>query len=557
MFYLKYFFYNIIIFAGLLSVTAQAQTTPHDALNGVYCTSCHAITGQGGVSTIVIPRGAEQERICKTCHNPDGIASGMSNVANHIVNGGTTIIECSSCHDPHLQNTVKDPHTGITAPNLSLIRSSAINIDNTLDALVFQETPDHLAFSEANAPWNGICQSCHTQTNHHTNDNSADHEHEIGSNCTGCHSHGSGFMPSGGGACDGCHGAPPATGAHLTHFSGTAEDASYGGTENLSTAEGYIFQCGTCHPLSTESHINGTVDMELYNAATPAGSLKSLNPPTAAYTPGSTPYTDAKGIPYTLGSCSNVYCHSETAWSAPTNPGDPLLTGGDPNYPIMDINYNLTYIDDRDINLVTESTVYSTVSWGDPPFSCNGCHRNPPQTAAPEVQRAVGNSHASQTDGPTGYEDLHTWNHGFDPLQCRTCHYNTVKESTTWTRGAYDVTYFDDVPIANKTFHVNGNKDVAFDTEHGIQYRNAFWLNGASYDPVYKTCSNVSCHKLQPKPQWGKPYPPSGGGWGSFECDQCHHYGGPWPTYSPASATSEAHIGNPQNCLDCHVRNNS
>ena len=551
MFNLKHIIYNLIIFGVFISATTQAQVNPHEADNYNYCTICHAFNSNG----IYTPRGAEQEDMCKTCHNPGGIASAMSNVANHVVNGDT-IIECSACHDPHAQNSVTDPHTSLYAPNLSLIRSAERQFNDA--DLIFQQNPDHFAFNENSPPWNGVCQSCHTATAHHTNDASADHNHEIGTDCTSCHSHENGFMPAGGGACDACHGAPPATGAHQTHFSSTVEDASYGGTENLSNIDGYIFQCGTCHPLSTASHQNDTVDIELYNAGTPAGSLKSLTPPTASYIPGGTVLTDANGIDYTLGTCSNVYCHSETAWSSPDPIGNPLTDAGT-GYPIMDINYNLTYAP----YTVTESTVYSTVSWGDPSFTCNGCHRNPPQVSAPEVQRAVGNSHASKTDGPTGWEDLHTWNHGFDPIQCRTCHYDTVTESTTWTRDSYDTTFFDDVPIANKAFHVNGSKDVSFDSVNDIVY-NSSWsgvktynLSSSVYDPVEKTCSNVGCHKSQPKPQWGKPYPASGGGWGSFECDQCHHYGGPWPTYSPASTTSEAHIDNPQNCLECHDRNHS
>ena len=161
MFNLKYFFYTLIIFAVFISATTQAQTNPHEADNYNFCTICHAFTGSG----IYTPRGAEQEEMCKTCHNPSGIAAGMSNVANHVVNG-ETIVECSACHDPHSPNLSTDTHTGTEAPNLSLIRSVARQFNNT--DLIFQKDPEHFAFGEDNEPYNGICQACHTQTRYHT-----------------------------------------------------------------------------------------------------------------------------------------------------------------------------------------------------------------------------------------------------------------------------------------------------------------------------------------------------------------------------------------------------
>ena len=84
----------------LLSVPVQAQESPHNASNGVTCTDCHYITYEGGIIHMNVPRGAAQETICKTCHNPDGQAASMSSVGNHEVNGGSTIIDCTTCHNP-------------------------------------------------------------------------------------------------------------------------------------------------------------------------------------------------------------------------------------------------------------------------------------------------------------------------------------------------------------------------------------------------------------------------------------------------------------------------
>jgi predicted CxxxxCH...CXXCH cytochrome family protein len=118
-----------------------------------------------------------------------------------------------------------------------------------------------------------------------------------------------------------------------------------------------------------------------------------------------------------------------------------------------------------------------------------------------------------------------------------------------------DITTFDDVPIANKSYHVNGEKDVAFDTVNTVTYNSTFSLTEVVYDPGDKTCSSVPCHLNQAKPQWGKPYR---WGFGSLECDQCHHYGGPWPPsqtqFNQASAAHEGESG--QSCSVCHEAHN-
>ncbi|MEI6126114.1 MAG: CxxxxCH/CxxCH domain-containing protein [Pseudomonadota bacterium] len=551
--------------AMLMPLNAGAQVRldfepPHvtNVDNMTQCYACHLPAGSGtylyfGLKPL--PRGTEQEALCKTCHNPTGEAASMSDVGNHrVMHGGDNqTIDCSTCHDPHAYSSSTDPHNGTTADNLMLVRSTikTDRVPGTLSPLIFQQSPAHFAFAEASAPYDGVCQACHTETGHHRNNASSDHTHMIGTDCTGCHSHDLGFLP-GAGACDACHGAPPATGAHVKHFGGTINEVSYGGTGNLSTVTEYVFQCGLCHPLSTAKHMNGTVDVELYNNSSPPGSLKSLNPPNATYEKGATTYTDANGLPYTLGTCSNVYCHSKTDWSSPDPISNPIVSAG---LPVLDTNGNLTY----DPYTVTESKVYVPVGWGDAPRTCSGCHNNPPMTAYPQVQAGVGNSH--QWIDSYGYGNLHAWNMQFDPLMCRTCHYTTVTEISTWSRDTHDVTTFGNVPIANKAYHVNGVKDVAFDVNPVLYsvYRGTtttFSLASTVYNPSTKGCSSVPCHLAQKKPQWGKPYR-----WeNSIECDYCHKMGS-WPSLPSGkiversalqqSAADHQSVAS-QNCIDCH-----
>jgi Geobacter CxxxxCH...CXXCH motif (GSu_C4xC__C2xCH) len=493
---------------------------PHDDSNGISCPSCHV---PYGTVPDPVPEDWITTTVCWSCHAEGGVAQ-YQNV-HHV---GETMY-CEDCHNPHMhQDAFSEKYIKetISTPNSG---NRALAFTNALDF-----THGEVGHYQ---PYDGVCETCHTQTDYHRNNATGDHTHNVGTDCIECHTHENGFV----GSCDSCHDSPPLTGAHLAHFDGDTELAAYGEADNISTADSYIYSCGTCHPFSGDMHQNGTVDIELYSLDSPVGSLKSLNPDSAGYTPGPEVFQDAHGIDYTLGTCSNVYCHSKTDWSSPDPISNPLM-GGD-GYPILDGNGNLTY----DPYVVTTFKVYTAMNWGDTGTTCNSCHRNPPQTMYPEVQAQVGNTHGHVDDW--GYENGHNYNMSFEALGCRTCHYNTVTLPMTWTRIAGDITIFDDVAIDNKSVHVNGQIDVALDPINTVMYRSPVSTALTTYNPVDKTCSNLpGCHINQLTPEWGKPYRY---GWGSLECDQCHHYGGPWPPV----AARDVHPVDMEGleCIDCHA----
>jgi hypothetical protein len=182
----------------LVAFRAAALEPPHAEGNAIGCRSCHAVHGK------LLLRGAEQEAMCKSCHNPTGQASSMADVANHVVGTSSTVVDCGSCHDPHAFNVTTDPHSSTSAKNLSLVRkNTAKYVSGALEPAIFQKRPDHFAFGETSAPWDGVCQSCHTKTDHHRNASGADHSHGLGGACTSCHPHEKGFLPQGG--CTTCH----------------------------------------------------------------------------------------------------------------------------------------------------------------------------------------------------------------------------------------------------------------------------------------------------------------------------------------------------------------
>lgn len=309
--------------------------------------------------------------------------------------------------------------------------------------------------------------------------------------------------------CNSCHDAPPRTPAHLVHFSGTADQAAYGDTRSTQdfapTATGYLMNCGNCHPLDRSRHGNGIVDVELFNPLSPQGSLKARNPATAAYSNGTTVHTDSRGMTYTNGTCSNIYCHSYTEWATPV---DCVFTN----------ESGSRYCDAYASAHVQATRVYRSPVWNSQLApNCTGCHANGPRTTFQTNDGMTGDSHA--WGNPWNYEQGHFNKEWFDmtPVTCNYCHNDTIKEDGKWWREPSPYyTYFSSARIANFSKHVNGTKDVAFEKTkpwtmvyagwtEGTQTR-TFDLSTASYAPETRTCTNVSCHRLQTSVTWGKPY---------------------------------------------------
>ena len=322
------------------------------------------------------------------------------------------------------------------------------------------------------------------------------------------------------GSCDICHGAPPDSGAHLVHFTGAPDEASYGGTgktaDVLPGGNGYGLDCGNCHPMDSDQHLNGVVnaggghaEVELSPTGAPAGSLRALHPATATYTPGGTVLTDAEGLGYTLGTCSNVYCHSTFTIETPSGVPEPGVDFAFAGYPIAYPAYT-----------VTTDRVYAAPGWGDS-LSCDGCHGFPPRTYSDDgVDAGAGDSHSYIA--ADGYESSHGWSHGADATPCAACHFQTVTDPGTRTRTsippAMDWSLYDPVPIADHGEHVDGEPDVLFTTDLVDSVGTDFDLAGASYDPATRTCLDVDCHYDQTEVAWGDPFR----WYNIYECNVCH-----------------------------------
>ncbi|MBU1937443.1 CxxxxCH/CxxCH domain-containing protein [bacterium] len=502
-----------------------AHHAPHTVTYGVRCTNCHFSNFD---YPNPVPAWWFGDHLCKSCHVETGKAPAMQ---NHATSGGT--MYCNICHDPHEhQSQFKQYYirTVIATPK---------NGD------VMVEFDDATDFIHRSPSYDGICEVCHTQTAYHRNDGSGNPGHYIGRNCLDCHYHINGFLPAGG-SCNSCHESPPPTAAHLVHVGIPEAGVGYGDlsitSDAADPATAYNFGCGNCHPASMSGHMNGTLDVEFYDTSLPPFSLKAKNPSTATYTPGGETFTDSRGFDYTLGTCSNIYCHS-SGTAAPYR-------------------------------------TYADADWGQAtPYSCGTCHGEPPSYETQSIGGDGANSHYQYYEA-WGFNwghilDIH-WFHDSTTvadntstvLNCNICHYATTtsNQNVGLDSGDGDCSNCHDAmtdppfgnrgTITNMARHVSGESEIEFNP---LPYRSAAqagpiptgWTRYSNYDetilsdyatyePGTKTCSNVPCHILQTNVQWGVGY----------SCNACHQY-----IAGREHGEEGVRLDSDAQCVDCHPAN--
>ncbi|RJQ45872.1 MAG: hypothetical protein C4538_07800, partial [Nitrospiraceae bacterium] len=156
----------------------SAVPPPHDTFN---CTDCH-VTPDTYVTNANIPNSA-----CNTCHGIGTTGGSTKKVDRHTsatyadpTTGLLMDIKCVECHNPMKTQT-----------NLNFVRSTI-----RTKAVVFTALTGANSFADGGAPYNGICEVCHTQTNHHQADGTAPggQSHNSGTDCRCCHTHAGGFV---------------------------------------------------------------------------------------------------------------------------------------------------------------------------------------------------------------------------------------------------------------------------------------------------------------------------------------------------------------------------
>ena len=141
----------------------------HNANFAGNCVACHS-----QVSPTPGP-GHETKPACSTCHAP-------SEVTAHAP-PGVGALPCTQCHDPH------------GSDNIELVRETLHTTLGTDQPIVFSNRSGKAdgSFASVSAPGTGVCEVCHTTTNHYRNDGGGSPHYTTP--CYPCHSHADGFEP--------------------------------------------------------------------------------------------------------------------------------------------------------------------------------------------------------------------------------------------------------------------------------------------------------------------------------------------------------------------------
>ena len=380
-------------------------------------------------------------------------------------------------------------------------------------------------------------------------------------------------------SCGDCHKAtasnPPTLGSHVKHAG------------NSSTMQSAI-ACSTCHGhsgLSSSAHVDGSATWALNTGDPRIGSnatYRGTNAGSVNPVPSST-----------YGQCSNLYCHSNAnplggtnifttvtwggsamacnschsspsdtspTWSASHTKHVKTYTQYTCNYCHSTVASNNTTISDKTKHLNAQKDVaFNSFNPSASPYDSNNhqcsnlyCHSNANPLGGTNVyvtatwntsldcggcHRKADTSSNMTGAGPTGLmssahvkhvalDEYGNTSRGTKQVTCQSCH-NTVASGNS--------------TISNYANHVNGQKNVGFDTS---------WIGGSpsySGSPNYQ-CTNVYCHSDgQPLGSASPTYKTVAWNAGSLTCNDCH-------ASSPNTNAHVKHTSSPYNmgCTECH-----
>ncbi len=207
----------------------------------VECSSCHGVhyatsgNANNGTGDGYLLRTSNDDNLCESCHT----------YTSHQGMG------CTRCHQSHNPNRA----------NIYMIRDTVETAVSGLKPVMFLGDTGINSFADGDGIYNGICEVCHTQTDHFRNDGSApDQNHDNmggqgGKDCLNCHTHNNQFnsahtFPLSGTGCEECHGHDQgweyspglysqgrgSSHSHSTHTENDADDL-----------KGPFIACAECH----------------------------------------------------------------------------------------------------------------------------------------------------------------------------------------------------------------------------------------------------------------------------------------------------------------------
>jgi predicted CxxxxCH...CXXCH cytochrome family protein len=228
--------------------------------------------------------------------------------------------------------------------------------------------------------------------------------------------------------CDDCHSGSGNNlpDSHTIHYDSGAVVATGSdfNPNNNSTVGNYIYTCGVCHDIGI-SHSGGPVD-----AGIQAGEVifnDGIAGPSASYAPDTVAAGSDKGFPYTAGTCSTSYCHSDADPVSPTY-GSPVWGGTNPET-----------------------------------ATCTWCHKNDVASGA-TIDSGGHLTHVNDSDSEVGRD-----------LGCVVCHEATVSGNRT---------------ISDKRLHVNNSKDIDINIGSEITCNNIACHSDGNIEPGASTVYN-------------------------------------------------------------------
>ncbi len=206
----------------------------------VECTTCHGVHysdsggANGGQGDGNILKAANDFTLCESCHTYTS-HEGM---------------DCLTCHQPHNPNKT----------NIFMVRDTISTPNSGSRLAVFTSETGQNSFADGDAVYDGICEVCHTETDHFRNDGTApDQNHlgmggQAGENCTSCHPHENSFKHGGAGSgCETCHGHDAGYEYEPGLFcegEGTVQSHSTHTENDSDDQKGPFITCTACHDTS-------------------------------------------------------------------------------------------------------------------------------------------------------------------------------------------------------------------------------------------------------------------------------------------------------------------
>jgi len=548
---------------------------PHDTFA---CTVCH-VTPDTYVTNAAIPNSA-----CEACHaagTPDKLNGGSdikvkahySDTYTDPVTGQSLALNCVECHNP-----MKTQINVRNNPNLSFVRSVIRG-----NPVVFESKTGPYSFADdSNMPAdmttvNYVCNTCHTQTNHHQSDGTAPgvQSHHDGEDCTACHAHNGGFQPAlvtpppphnavtctachvtpdtyvanaaiPNYACESCHGTgSPGTGAGGsdlnvgTHYSNHYVDPATGQVMSLN--------CVECHnPMAIQTNFRGNNNLKFIRS-TIRGNSVAFEARTGQYSfaDDSNKPADMTTVNYLCDTCHTQTIHHQADGTAPAG---------------------------QSHNDGLDCTACHTHSGGFQPSNgsgnCNICHNQSPPYGSTDVNRRQ-IIEAVPGDGTGDF--VRTSHHVTDgtpsnqvvtPQDCTVCH-DMSKHATFGDgvsvylkdqNGGASVTYNGTAQSAESfclSCH-DGSHTKPFPSDNNNPPNIAGGWSGASH-AASGQASCLDCHAQGHGSDFAKILPEVNE---PGFCYNCHAPAGPGDDIQSEFAKADGHpvtaTGSQVQCLDCH-----